>query len=196
MGEMRLLFDEPTHTYTLGGEALPSVTHIIRFLSADVDKSRPWIRDEAARRGTLIHQACALVDYGEDDVMDLLPYELHGYLMAYLNFLRDNRCDWKYIELPDWCEYKGTRYAGTVDRYGTMNGVPALLDIKTGAAASKAQHAAQLTGYRNFPGIDPDCFLYILYLKRDGTYRLVSHVADEELFDACLTMHKKTGGKK
>lgn len=193
--ETRFMFDEATHTYTLYGEKIPSVTQIIRFLDVDVDKSRPWLRDEAARRGTLVHQACALIDYDEPDVLELIPDEIKGYVTAYLNFLQDNRCEWKYIELPDWCEYKGTVYAGTIDRYGLMNGVPVLLDIKTGSAGIKMRHTAQLTGYRNFPGIDPDCFMYILYLKRDGTYKLAPHMPDEELFEACLTMHNKTGGK-
>ena len=193
---MNLIFEESTHTYTLDGEVIPSVTQIIRFLDVDVDKSRPWIRDEAARRGTLVHQATALIDYGETDVFDMVPPEAQGYVQAYLNFLRDNRCEWKYIELPGWCEYKGTRYAGTVDRYGKMNGANTLLDVKTGTSGAKTRHAAQLTGYRNFPGIDPECFLYILYLKKDGTYKLVSHMADEEAFEACLTLHNKLGGKK
>lgn len=188
-------FDEATHTYTLDGKAIPSVTRIVRFLDADVDRSRPWLRDMAAQRGTLVHRACALVDYGEPDVLDLLPPELHGYLTAYCNFLRDNPCDWKYIEAPFWCSYKGTEYAGTVDRYGKMNGVNTLLDIKTGAASSRARHTAQLTGYRNFPGVAPDTFLYILSLKKDGTYRLQPHDPDPELWDACLTLHKRTGGK-
>lgn len=196
INEPHLVFDEETHTYTLGEEKLPSVTHIIRFLDVDVDKSRPWVRDDAARRGTIVHQACALIDYGEADVLDLVPYELHGYITAYLNFLRDNKCEWKYIELPHWCEYKGTRYAGTLDRYGKVNGANAILDIKTGTSGSKVRHAAQLTGYRNFPGIDPDSFLYILNLKKDGTYKLTLHLPDEEAFDLCLNLNKKMGGTK
>lgn len=193
-------FDEDTHTYTLDGEVLPSVTHIIRFLSADVDKSRPWLRDLAARRGSLIHHACALIDYGEPDVPDIVPPDLHGYLTAYMNFLRDNQAEWKYIELPAWCEYHGVKYAGTLDRYGKLNGVNALVDIKTGTAGLNLQHTAQLTGYRNFPGVDPDCFCYVLYLRRDGTYRLMPHTPDVPLWDACLLMHllihQRSGGKK
>ena len=194
--EPRFHFDEETHTYTLYGHVIPSVTQIIRFLDVDVDKSRPWLRDEAARKGTIVHEACALIDYGEPDVLELIPSDVQGYVMAYLHFLQDNPCEWKYIELPSWCDYKGTYYAGTIDRYGLMNGVPVLLDIKTGSAGIKMRHTAQLTGYRNFPGIDKDCFLYILYLKRDGTYKLAPHMPDEELFDACMTLHNKTGGKK
>lgn len=188
-------FNPEKHAYFLDGKIIPSVTRIVRFLDADVDRSRPWAGELAARRGSIVHSACALIDYGEPDVLDLLPPELHGYLTAYCNFLRDNRCEWKYIEAPFWCSYKGTEYAGTLDRYGRMNGVNTLLDIKTGSSSCKARHTAQLTGYLQFPGIDPDCFLYILNLRKDGSYKLVPHLPDEELWDACITLHDRTGGK-
>ena len=59
-------FHEASHTYTLDGVDLPSVTHICRFLAYDYKSDKPWLAEAAARRGTAVHEACALIDYGEE----------------------------------------------------------------------------------------------------------------------------------
>ena len=61
-----LTFDEATHTYTLDGIQLPSVTEVTRFCAYDYKSDRPWLAEAAARRGTAVHEACALIDYGEE----------------------------------------------------------------------------------------------------------------------------------
>ena len=167
----KLLFDEATHTYTLDGEKLPSVTHLIRYLDVDVDKSRPWIRDEAAERGTIVHNLCAMVDFGED-ISEDTPYYLQGYLKAYADFLRDYDVRWELIERPDWAERNGVRYAGTLDRFGYVNGNPFIVDIKTGTSGTDKRHGAQLSAYSLFPCIkEPTVALAVLYLRKDGTYK-------------------------
>lgn len=60
-----LTFDEASHTYTLDGIQLPSVTEVTRFYAYDYKSDRPWLAEAAARRGTAVHEACALIDYGE-----------------------------------------------------------------------------------------------------------------------------------
>lgn len=70
-------FNEATHTYTKNGVILPSVTEITRFLAYDYKTDRPWLAEEAARRGTAVHEACMLMDYGEEP--EELP-EIAGYL--------------------------------------------------------------------------------------------------------------------
>ena len=188
-------FDEATHTYTLDGKVLPSVTHIIRFLDVDVDKSRPWMRDEAARKGSIVHEATALIDYGETDVLDEVPYECHGYIDAYLAFLRDYSPDWEIIERPMHCQYWDAQFAGTVDRCGTANGRKLIMDIKTGTSSAKARHVAQLTGYHILLGNPKDCDHGILYLRKDGTYSLKLYDIDYDLFYSCVTLNKALGGK-
>ena len=47
-----LTFDEATHTYTLDGIQLPSVTEVTRFCAYDYKSDRPWLAEPAARRGT------------------------------------------------------------------------------------------------------------------------------------------------
>lgn len=90
-------FNEATHTYTKNGVILPSVTEITRFLAYDYKTDRPWLAEEAARRGTAVHEACMLMDYGEEP--EELP-EIAGYLTAYRRFLADYRPDWTLIEHP------------------------------------------------------------------------------------------------
>lgn len=187
-------FDEATHTYTLDGEVLPSVTHIIRFLDVDVDKSRPWMRDAAAERGSAVHEATALIDYDEPDVLENVPYDYQGYVNAYLAFLNDYQPEWEIIERPMWSAYGSSAFAGTVDRYGTAKGRKLILDIKTGTSSAKARHSAQLTGYWLLLGC-PDCDFGILYLRKDGTYKLQMHDTKLELWDACYTLNNALGGK-
>ena len=187
-------FDEATHTYILDGEVLPSVTHIIRFLDVDVDKSRPWMRDAAAERGSIVHEATALIDYDEPDVLENVPYDCQGYVNAYLAFLNDYQPEWEIIERPMWSAYGDSAFAGTVDRYGMVKGRKLILDIKTGTSSAKARHSAQLTGYWLLLDC-PDCDLGILYLRKDGTYKLQMHDVRFTLWNACFTLNDALGGK-
>ena len=175
---MKISFDETAHTYSVDGVELPSVTTVCRFLSYDQKSDRPWLAKLAADRGTRIHAACVLLDYGEtpEDEPDIA-----GYLTAYRRFLSDYRPEWAGIEYITACPALGL--AGTVDRYGWLYGVaaksapltppdgqsshrslaapspmrqgphgdpgcPVILDIKTGARLHDAPLRGQLTGYR------------------------------------------------
>lgn len=184
---MPLQFDEATHTYHLDGRTLPSVTHICRFLAYDYKSDRPWLAEAAARRGSAVHEACLLLDYGE------LPEDspaLAGYLTAYRRFLEDYRPDWALIEHPMGSLALG--YAGTLDRYGTMDGAKTLLDIKSGQL-HKAALQAQLTGYERL--LSPAFTVerrYGLKLSPDGTYLLQEAAPAPGLFDACLALHEAT----
>lgn len=40
-------FHEASHTYTLDGVDLPSVTHICRFLAYDYKSDKPWLAEAA-----------------------------------------------------------------------------------------------------------------------------------------------------
>ena len=199
-----LIFDEATHTYTLDGIRLPSVTEVTRFCAYDYKSDRPWLAQEAARRGTAVHEACALIDYGETP--EESP-EIAGYLKAYRRFLADYKPDWKLIEHPMGDLEMG--FAGTLDRFGTMNPAPdihgglapIILDIKTGELHN-ASLSAQLTGYvlllwAEMHGFHfPPPLLLALKLSKDGTYILREAQFNRELFDACRTLHKATERKK
>ena len=191
-----LTFDEATHTYALDGIQLPSVTEVTRFCAYDYKSDRPWLAEAAARRGTAVHEACALIDYGEDP--EETP-EIAGYLKAYRRFLKDWKPEWKLIECPiaDW----NMKMAGTMDRFGIIHNAPAILDIKTGQLHDAAL-SAQLTAYKMIFSWDPRCgfgkiqALYALKLSKDGTYELRHVEPNSNLVNACRTLHKATERKK
>lgn len=190
-----LTFDEATHTYTLCGIRLPSVTEITRFCAYDYKSDRPWLAEAAAIQGTAVHEACALIDYGEDP--EETP-EIAGYLKAYRRFLADYKPEWKLIEHPIGSILLG--YAGTLDRFGTIDGAPAILDIKTGQLHDAAL-SAQLTAYAELRQTEtfllpPEPALYALKLSNDGTYILKRVEHRLVLLNACITLHHATERKK
>lgn len=190
-----LTFDEATHTYTLDGIRLPSVTEVTRFCAYDYKSDRPWLAEAAARRGTAVHEACALIDYGEEP--EETP-EIAGYLKAYRRFLADYKPEWKLIEHPIGSILLG--YAGTLDRFGTIDGAPAILDIKTGQLHDAAL-SAQLTAYAELRQAEtfllpPEPALYALKLSNDGTYILKRVEPRLVLLNACITLHHATERKK
>ena len=192
-----LTFDEATHTYTLDGIQLPSVTEVTRFCAYDYKSDRPWLAEAAARRGTAVHEACALIDYGEEP--EETP-EIAGYLKAYRRFLKDWKPEWKLIECP--IADRNMKMAGTMDRFGIIHNAPAILDIKTGQLHDAAL-IAQLTAYANLwlyqledDPLPPFPSLYALKLSKDGTYELREIPCNLDLLYACLAIHKATERKK
>lgn len=192
---MSLHFDEATHTYTVDGVRLPSVTEVTRFCAYDYKSAQPWLAEAAARRGTAIHEACALIDYGEEPEE---PPEISGYLTAYRRFLKDCHPNWELIEYPMGSLTLGV--AGTLDRFGTMGGESVLLDIKTGQLHTVALRA-QLTGYSRLLRELPDYEMihpraYALKLSKDGTYELRKVDFDCCLFETCKYLHNALERKK
>lgn len=192
-----LLFFDQGHKYTLDGEELPSVSELCRFLSREIygDVSQ-WRLDQAADRGTAVHKATESLDkYGSVDVQDgILPY-----VQAYLQFRREHAVEWQKIEYAT--HHPAKKYAGTIDRYGTVDGILSLMDIKTSYTIHKPLCAAQLNLYRWMLEADGRFVdrLFILHLKKDGSYKLQPFEKDDALPEALLTLHntlKKKGRKK
>lgn len=192
-----LLFFGHGHRYTLDGEDLPSVSELCRFLSREIYTDvAQWRLDQAAERGTAVHKACEALDkFGSVDVEDgIVPY-----LQAYLAFRREHMVEWRKIEYAT--HHPKERYAGTIDRYGLLDGALALLDIKTSYTIHKPLCSAQLNLYRRMLTANgmPVDKLYILHLKKDGSYKLKPFDFDDAVPDGLLALHnalKKKGRKK
>ena len=142
------LFDEGTHTYTLDGVVIPSVTEICATITCG--KYPPvGVVQQAAARGTRVHELCALYD------MDALPDEIEaglvGYVKAWAAFCRDYKPVWTHIELPLYGVLDpGMPFAGTLDRIGEIDGRTLVVDIKTAASLDRPAKVAlceQITGY-------------------------------------------------
>ena len=182
-----LIFYDETHRYTVDGEEVPSVSEITRFLSRELyTEVNQTILDMAANRGTAVHKASEALDkYGKVEVDD----EHLPYMKAYLSFLREKKPEWEKIE---WAVNNGTLYAGTIDRYGTLDGKKVIVDIKTTANIDKG-HRVLYTAAQNLyrMAIEQDHpveAIYILQLKKDGTWRLIEIEKQNELAEACITL--------
>ena len=202
------LFEESTHTYTLDGVVIPSVTEICAPITSG--KYPPvGVVQQAAARGTRVHELCALYD------MDALPDEIEaecvGYVKAWAAFCRDYKPVWKHIELPLHGEIDpGQPFAGTLDRIGEIDGRTRVVDIKTTASLDRPAKVAlceQITGYEwlaDVNDIDVSCGAGMgVQLFADGNYRvhLTAAIArkydfrSSSLFITLRTLYKITKGK-
>ena len=202
------LFDEATHTYTLDGVVIPSVTEICAPITCG--KYPPvGVVQQAAARGTRVHELCALYD------MDALPDEIEagliGYVKAWAAFCRDYKPVWRHIELPLYGEIDtGLPFAGTLDRIGDIDGRTRVVDIKTAASLDRPAKVAlceQITGYEylaDLNGIDVSFGAGMgVQLFADGNYRVHLTEAIEQKYDfrrvtmfrALRKLYKITKGK-
>lgn len=189
-----LKFLEDGHVYMLGLERLPCVSDLCRFLSREVYREAPvWQMEAAAERGTAVHQAAEALDRsGRAEIEE----EYLPYLEAYAAFLREHTVSWDLIEHPDY--HPVLRYAGTLDRYGTVDGRKTLLDIKTTYQVQKPLCAASLNLYRKIleaRGKQVDRMV-ILHLQKDGRYRILDFEADNDLPWALLVLHNTLNKRK
>ena len=182
-----LTFDPQQHRYWLGTRELPSVTTILRITGL-VDPT--WFTDGSRVRGTSLHRATEAIDRGES--VDALSPTLAPYLDAYGAFLSDAHPVWQGIEAPVVDRALG--YAGTLDRWGTLQGDAVVVDLKTGTVPGWAP--LQLVAYARVALGDTPArrrrrlVIQLLptgrYTLRD--YPLVNFGRDERVFLAALTV--------
>ena len=133
-----LTFDASTHTYTVDGRPVQSVT--ARIAAAGLlGPAASFYTAQSAARGQRVHLACRHLDEGTDIT---LSAEEWGYLRSYARW-RDAMCPrWTALEEPHYSATYET--AGTADRLGILQS-PVVVDLKTGPAAS--WHGIQLACY-------------------------------------------------
>lgn len=182
----QLTFDQETHTYKADGVIVPSVTQVIKAAGC-LPMFAPG--DWHMTKGSHVHLATQLYDEGDLDE-DTLDPVIVPYLTAYKRFREETDFTPTEIELSLCSQTYG--YAGTIDRIGTMNNTPVLIDIKTGApyAAVALQCAAYLnlvheSGYSALK-------VYVLYLKDTGKYTLIQVKVRSAfpVFLSALTIYK------
>ncbi len=185
---MTFSFDPESHTYTLDGRTLLSVTSVLKETGMLV---YPQSAMEAMLRGKYVHAATEMIDRGTLD-WEILDDTLRPYCEAYQRFIEDKRPEILLSEKP---LYHATYlFAGTPDRVVTMDGATCLIDAKTGVPHPAT--AIQLAAYREMVRVSEDiscskCFS--LHLRDDGTYRL-NEIGDMKrnynLFLAALTVER------
>lgn len=184
---MRIDFNEEKHEYSVNGEKVPSVSEILAPLSADRYGGLNTITlQEAARRGRAVHELTEAIDFGMDISEEMDAVEFEAYVDAYYLFLIEHEVEWlKSEEIVGYylsgcyrTEDEPPLYAGTIDRFGWVDGKLAVVDFKTYASMSTdAQMAASCQ-----TALYAECLQdeyeeplkrYILHLKKDGKYRLI-----------------------
>jgi hypothetical protein len=185
-----LTFDAATHTYTLDGVIVPSVTGILKASGLIDFSGIPEHVLEAARvRGTTVHQAIHYFNEGDLDVdqfrIDFPDY--CGYLEGWFSFCAQRQ----FTPILNECRIASRRHqvAGTLDTLGELEGEAVLLDYATGnpADVSKDYQTAAYLGLalewsQDYMDADPrltEFFLhhelvrrYAVALKKDGSFSL------------------------
>lgn len=195
--ESKVQFDEATHTYTLDGVELPSVTHIIRYLAVDkANNADPNMALIARERGSAVHEATVMYDYS-GEIPDDFPAEYAPYLEAYVQFVRDYKPGWELIEHQMGNKTLG--FAGTLDRFGVIDNEWCILDIKTSYKVDIPSLSAQLTAYHDlllneqFERLENAKIRHLgLQLMRTGKYRLYETDCEKgsDLFYSCRRIYK------
>jgi hypothetical protein len=182
----RLKYDPVQHRYSVDGVVVPSVTQVLAPLS-DYRRVRPDVLDAARHLGTAVHTACDLDDRGTLDERSVQPV-LRGFLAGWRLFCAEHHAVWSAIEQ---CVYHpALGYAGRLDRLGTVDGVPTVVDLKTSARLSPAV-GPQLAAYaKALPEPGPGIRRLAVQLRPDGRYtqREYADPMDWAVFASLLTL--------
>ncbi|CAB4137368.1 hypothetical protein UFOVP318_26 [uncultured Caudovirales phage] len=157
----QLTFLDARFYQTQDGNYVPSVTHILdcypkgaayfNWLKEN-GKDADEIRDEAGRRGSVVHKLTELYDAGDEvnlvNPNGSIDYKLNEWAMfeRYVEFRKRFNFTTDCIELNIISKELG--YAGTLDRVITLDGKKILLDIKTSNAIYPS-YWLQLAAYRS-----------------------------------------------
>ncbi len=183
----RPTFNESTHTYTLDGKRLPSVTQCIAAKHPLWFTPDPWY----AERGTAVHKACSLYVARTLDIETVDP-EVKPYLDSFEKFLQQCFFASMKTDLLVWSEKHW--YAGTLDLLPlTAKRGHWLVDLKTENVPSTV--GMQLAGYaealKESHGI-VGVRRFSLCLRKDKPFQLkeYSDPADLQKFLQCVQMEK------
>lgn len=139
----------------------------------------PWAkRRDAASMGTTIHDLAESIILGTP--LPTIQPAHQGYVDGFRRFLDDWHPEYLAVEAPVFSPAQG--YAGTLDAIVVLDGMPCVLDYKTGASVYP-EAGLQLAAYAmaDFLGLPdgtehelPVCDgLRVLHLHGEGHYRLV-----------------------
>lgn len=171
----------------------------------DLLKGSPWRKsNRAATRGTSVHDLLERRTRGEEG------FELIGEAAAYADGVDAFLADHDVVPWHTEVTMFGDGYAGTADLIGLLDGIPVLLDYKTGKNGPYDEVALQITALRQCPILVVDGEIreapilddgVAVLIKPGGKY-VIKRVADPEgahaAFRALLDAwhwHRGTGAK-
>lgn len=185
---MQFRFIPETHTYTLDGVPVPSVTQLLKPIGTDFSMIRPDVLENKRQLGTVVHEACEYDDDG-DLHEESLPAVVVPYVTAWRRFRSDTGATILANELQ--LVHEALRFAGTIDRMAEIDGERWLLDIKT-SAEPVPSYGVQLAGYQLLMHMDDQPVRRAtVHLRADGTYRMHEFKNPNDLaaFRALLAIH-------
>lgn len=194
-------FDADSHTYTLNGEVLDSVTSILKPLSELAYRNvSALVLERAAQLGTAVHAVIELDIKGTLDE-DSLDDVLRPYLASWRQFRAQS--GFTPILSEAIVHSLRYRYAGKLDLFGTMNGEATLIDAKRVVKVMRVT-GPQLAGYETalrecLPNVVAAAVSgpgagrihrSALQLTTDGKWQLVPFrdPADQRVFLSALTL--------
>lgn len=179
------VYRDEDHTYGLDGKKIPGFSEIAKAEGLIQFGGIPQSTlDHARDRGRSAHLACHFLDQGVLDRESVHP-EIAGYLAGYEKFKKDHGVEVVLSEQP--MANRTHWFACTPDKVGVLDGLNAVVDIKTGVPAPwhGIQLAAQAlclpAGYKRFG----------LYLEKDGSYLLKAYTdrTDRDLWVSTVNLH-------
>ncbi len=174
-----MLTCDSNHRYFKDGVRVPGTTELCAILAP-----RWQVEEYFLHKGDLIH---LLTDYEDQKVLDEDSVDplLAGYLKGYREFKMVTGFRPTKIEYQFYSRKWG--YCGRVDKYGVLFDYLSVLDVKSGAPheADQYQAPAYLFGLKD-NGL-PCWRAWDLYLKANGSYRLVEVKKPTALFQKFLT---------
>ena len=191
-----LEFKEDTHQYFYNGLEIPSVTQIISASNVNaLDNIPTSILDNASERGTAVHQAIEFYNkYNFANISD----EYRGYFEAYKHWRKQNTEYEVKIESELQVYHKIFNYAGTVDMLITNTANKHILvDIKTTNELNMKYVSLQLSAYKEAlfsEGIEVEG-MYVLWLKKDGTYEYKEVPNNKNIFMYSLLLYNYWKGE-
>jgi hypothetical protein len=177
-------FAEFSHSYEVDGIVVPSVTQVLSLTGIDDVSGIPLhYLQRAAGIGTAVHQACELLDEDDLDLESLDPL-IQGYVLGYQRFREETGFAVDLVEHRRIADVDGFRYGMCVDRVGSLDGRPTVIDIKT---ASRKQHSWQIQTAAYSVGLAdqidyPGTARAVVHVAKDGSYKLLRH-EDQADFD-------------
>ena len=175
-------FIESTHTYTLYGQKIPSVTQLMAPLNAAVYGGiNTEVLNKAADRGTEVHQAAE--NYANFGIEDISP-ERRGYFDGFREWFDEVKPVVVSTEFKTYHKY--LIYAGTIDLLAYIHNKLYVIDYKTTYSVEKMLTRVQLEAYKQAlisQGI-PVEGKAVLHLQKTGKARLLEYDAyDTDAWD-------------
>lgn len=138
-----LSFEDSTHTYSVNGIVIPSVSEIMEPLNAKkYEGITAQTLNKAANKGTSVHNAIEnYIKFGIDDV---LP-EHRGYFDGFIDWWNEKKPAIVASELRLY--HKLMLYGGTLDILSIIDGKLTLTDVKTTYTISDMTCRVQLEAY-------------------------------------------------